>query len=92
MSLLPGLEEDSGEYFDETFNVLDSVRQKLEDDAFFWQCLWLCIITSPQQRQGALKYLFKCFPVLKDNSNGRNLYLLLAVEFNFLRYSSNNTS
>ncbi|KTW30413.1 uncharacterized protein T551_01696 [Pneumocystis jirovecii RU7] len=69
MSLLPGLEEDSGEYFDETFNVLDSVRQKLEDDAFFWQCLWLCIITSPQQRQGALKYLFKCFPVLKDNSN-----------------------
>ncbi|CCJ30055.1 unnamed protein product, partial [Pneumocystis jirovecii] len=55
MSLLPGLEEDSGEYFDETFNVLDSVRQKLADDAFFWQCLWLCIITSPQQRQGALK-------------------------------------
>ncbi|KAG4304215.1 hypothetical protein PORY_002396 [Pneumocystis oryctolagi] len=69
MSLLPGLEEDSGEYFNETFNVLDSIRKKLNDESFFWQCLWLCIITSPQQRQGALKYLFKSFPILKDKSD-----------------------
>ncbi|EMR09440.1 hypothetical protein PNEG_02382 [Pneumocystis murina B123] len=69
ISLLPGLEEESGEYFNETFNVLDSIRQKLDDESFFWQCFWLCIITSPQQRQGALKYLSKRLPVLKGSSN-----------------------
>ncbi|KAG5436940.1 hypothetical protein PCANB_001350 [Pneumocystis canis] len=75
MSLLPGLEEESGEYFDEVFSVLDSIRQKLADEIFFWQCFWLCIITSPQQRQGALKYLFKRLPVLKEKSD--HIFLIM---------------
>ncbi|KTW26455.1 hypothetical protein T552_02934 [Pneumocystis carinii B80] len=69
ISLLPGLEEESGEYFNETFNVLDSIRQKLDDESFFWHCFWLCVITSPQQRQGALIYLSKRLPVFKESSN-----------------------
>jgi len=60
LTLLPGLEEEHGEYFDKTLSVLDQIRRAVADEeGFFWQCLWLAIATSSEQRMGACNYCLK---------------------------------
>ena len=66
LALLPAIEEETSEDFDRAYAIAESLERKLhtsDDDArdqangFFWQCLFLCVITSPSRRQGALNYL-----------------------------------
>ncbi|MGI4849082.1 MAG: hypothetical protein ACRYGK_13225, partial [Janthinobacterium lividum] len=71
MSLLPALEEETGEDFDRAIAILENVQDKYirqhEDDphsGFFWQTLFLCVVTSPSRRQGALNYLTRRLPPL----------------------------
>lgn len=77
LALLPGLEEDTSEDFERTFNVLEgfklAVRQGSDDDSarinssgdeYFWQCFFLASITSNSRRLGALAYLIRNFPKL----------------------------
>ncbi len=77
LALLPGLEEDTSEDFERTFNVLEgfklAVRQRGDDnvelvnstgDEYFWQCFFLASITSNSRRLGALAYLIRNFPKL----------------------------
>ncbi|KAF8473844.1 Dopey, N-terminal-domain-containing protein [Kalaharituber pfeilii] len=62
LALLPGIDEEGGEYFDETFNLLESIRIAVGEDTYFWQCFLLATITSHARRQGALAFLTRKLP------------------------------
>jgi hypothetical protein len=77
LALLPGLEEEHGEYFDKTLDVIDQIRLAVkEEESFFWQCMWLAIATSAEQRVGACNYCLKRMESLDKSSNG-NIYEML---------------
>ncbi|GIZ38144.1 hypothetical protein CKM354_000156700 [Cercospora kikuchii] len=80
LALLPALEEGQGEDFERAFNILHSLEQSFSVDnedtlsdgdsgGYFWQCLFLAIITSPARRQGALNYLLRSLPVFPGATN-----------------------
>lgn len=76
LALLPGLEEESSEEFEQTHDILQRLRKNIAQnqsangvqdssgDQFFWQCLFLATITSSSRRQGALAYLQRHLPRL----------------------------
>jgi hypothetical protein len=80
LSLLPALEEESGEDFERAFAILQTLEASFDGeldgdtskhpDGYFWQCLFLAVITSPSRRQGALNYLSRRLPRLSNNSTG----------------------
>ena len=81
LSILPAIEEESSEDFERAFNILQSLQHKfasvndrgdgmIEYDGYFWQCLFLAVITSASRRQGGLNYLNRNLPAFKRNSSG----------------------
>ncbi len=77
LSLLPGLEEETGEEFERTYGILNGFKDAsgreygktihivdVSRDQYFWQCLFLASITSSSRRQGALSYLIRRLPKL----------------------------
>ncbi|KAF9398703.1 hypothetical protein BGX21_007403 [Mortierella sp. AD011] len=66
IGLLPGLDEEGSEFFDRVLNIMDSLR-KAVDETFFFQCMWLILITSSPHRGPALHYLDVAF-VLGDDA------------------------
>ena len=73
LSVLPALEDETSEDFEQALSILAKlestfvVRQDVtdapsEDAGYFWQCLFLAVITSPSRRQGALNYLTRRLP------------------------------
>jgi hypothetical protein len=57
LSLLPGIDEEGGEYFDQTLELLESLRKSIDDEVYFWQCFLLSTMTSAGKRQGALVWM-----------------------------------
>lgn len=64
LALLPGIDEEGGEYFDKTLALIDAIRNEVHDDPYFWQCVLLATITAPARRQGALAFLSRRLPKL----------------------------
>ena len=75
LCLLPGLEDETSEDFEQGIELLDKLRaittqvdqtdeQDGGTDGYFWQCFFLAVITSPPRRQGALSYMFRWLPSL----------------------------
>ncbi|EWC46743.1 hypothetical protein DRE_03988 [Drechslerella stenobrocha 248] len=64
LAILPGIDEDGSEFFDRTFTLLELIRKKIDEDAYFWQCFLLASMASPGRRQGALAYLSRQMPDL----------------------------
>lgn len=67
LSLLPGIEEENSEDFDQTLRTFNRLREifKVDDvEEFFWQSLFLASITSVNKRPGALVYLSRYLPKL----------------------------
>ena len=74
LCLLPGLEEENGEDFDRTLKIVDRIRDAVDThsdgsevrlgDEYFWQCLFLCTISSSSRRQGVLAFLVRRLPKL----------------------------
>ncbi|KAK5132868.1 hypothetical protein LTR08_008584 [Meristemomyces frigidus] len=73
LSLLPAIEEETSEDFDRAYAIVGSLERKFTvsssdagvkhiRDGYFWQCLFLCVVTSPTRRQGALNYLTRSLP------------------------------
>lgn len=62
LSLLSGLDDTTSESFGPTIELIDSFKTHLKDDSHFWQCLFLCIITSPDKRTGAMEWCIKKLP------------------------------
>lgn len=75
LSLLPALEDETGEDYERAFSILRTLEISFtpdvrsidlghDQDGYFWQCLFLSVITSPSRRQGALNYLTRTLPKL----------------------------
>ena len=73
LSLLPALEDETSEDFDRAFRALELLEHKFshtqevenaspDKDGYFWQCLFLAVITSSTRRQGALNFLAQKLP------------------------------
>ncbi len=73
LSLLPALEDDTGEDFERALRIVESLEgafspigradeQTTEKDGYFWQCLFLAVMTSPARRQGSLNILVRRLP------------------------------
>lgn len=80
LALLPGLEEETGDDFEHTMQILEGLKTSIgrnnteglhadiSSDQFFWQCLFLAAITSSSRRQGALAYMTRHLPKLGTTS------------------------
>lgn len=77
LSLLPALEEEASEDFERALQILERLERifsplfdddsKGQDkDGYFWQCLFLAVITSPSRRQGALNFLTQKLPCFES--------------------------
>ena len=62
LSLLPALDDVTSEFFNSIMNLIDMFRAKLNNDTHFWQCMFLCIITSSDKRGGAMQYCQRKLP------------------------------
>ncbi|GAA98597.1 hypothetical protein E5Q_05284 [Mixia osmundae IAM 14324] len=68
LALLPGVEEEGGEFFDKVASLLDQLSGAVTPTLFL-QNLWLILITSPFSRIPALNYLLRRMPsVGRDDS------------------------
>ncbi|CAE6451535.1 unnamed protein product [Rhizoctonia solani] len=63
LALLPGLEEEAGEFFDKVVALLDRLSGMV-GPAFFFQNVWLVLVTSPTARAPALNLLMRRLPKL----------------------------
>lgn len=69
ISLLPGLEVENSEVFQDVMDLLDNFRLKLNDDSTMWQNIFIIIIGNSEKRLGALRLCSKYLPVMKDLKN-----------------------
>ncbi|KAJ2486950.1 hypothetical protein IWW37_005432 [Coemansia sp. RSA 2050] len=62
VGVLPGLEEGSADVVNRVVGLLDKLKDTI-DEPFFFQTLFLIMITNSEQRESALKYLAQRLPV-----------------------------
>lgn len=83
LGLLPAIEEETSEDFDRAYAIVESLEHRFtelatEQDSvhssagYFWQCLFLCVITNASRRQGALNYMTRRLPRFAQQSLVRN--------------------
>jgi hypothetical protein len=63
LALLPGVEEETSEFFDKVSSLLDQLSGCV-NPPFFFQHLWLVLLTAPNSRISALNYLSKRLPTI----------------------------
>ncbi|KAK4703671.1 hypothetical protein P7C70_g2546, partial [Phenoliferia sp. Uapishka_3] len=68
LALLPGLEEETGEFFEKVAALLDRVSGTVSP-SFFFQNLWLVLVTAPNSRIPALNYLSRRLPKLESGDD-----------------------
>lgn len=84
LGLLPALEEETSEDFERAFGILQSLEESFaptfrsedlsqESDGYFWQCLFLAVVSSPSRRQGALNFLSRKLPRMITDSASSGL-------------------
>ncbi|KIM70102.1 hypothetical protein SCLCIDRAFT_1160646 [Scleroderma citrinum Foug A] len=81
LALLPGLEEETGEFFDKVLVLLDRLADSVSQ-VFFMQNLWLVMITMPPVRGSALNFLSRRLPRLNADEDftqiiGRDIGLMI---------------
>ncbi|KAJ2846825.1 hypothetical protein IWW36_004164, partial [Coemansia brasiliensis] len=67
--ILPGLEEGSVEVSESVMELLDRLRDTVDTGPFFFQTLFLVMITNIEQRESALKYLAQRLPVFSEKTD-----------------------
>ncbi|KAF9312603.1 hypothetical protein BG003_006119 [Podila horticola] len=77
IGLLPGLDEEGSEFFDRVLGIMDNLR-KAVDETFFFQCMWLILITSSQHRGPALHYLGRRMPHLTNTEGMHEFFFYVA--------------
>jgi hypothetical protein len=71
LALLPGLEEETGEYFDQVLNLLDRLSTTVSL-SFFLENVWIILLTMPPVRGTALNLVSRRLPRLVAE-NGTSL-------------------
>lgn len=62
LSLLCGLEDENSESFADVLLLIDSLKEKMGNNAHFWQNFFVCVISSPEKRLGALNWCVARLP------------------------------
>ncbi|TFK26748.1 hypothetical protein FA15DRAFT_255211 [Coprinopsis marcescibilis] len=68
LGLLPGLEEETGEFFDKVVALLDKLSASVSI-SFFFQNVWLVMLTTPVARGTAVNYLSRRLPRLNADED-----------------------
>ncbi|TFK56468.1 hypothetical protein OE88DRAFT_1715528 [Heliocybe sulcata] len=68
LALLPGLEEETGEFFDKVLGLLDRLSGTISP-AFLFQNIWLVMLTTPSARQTALNFVSRRLPKVKADED-----------------------
>ncbi len=81
LALLPGLEEETGEFFERVMALLDKLSGTVSP-AFFLQNVWLIMLTTQVPRAYALNYLSRRLPKLDASEDvtpivGRDVGLMI---------------
>ncbi|KAH7100146.1 Dopey, N-terminal-domain-containing protein [Auriculariales sp. MPI-PUGE-AT-0066] len=81
LALMPGLEEEAGDFFDKVLSITDRIASSVTP-VFFLQNVWLVMLTTPSARGSAVNYLARRFPKLDDFQDisevvGRDLGLMI---------------
>ncbi len=81
MALLPGLEEETSEYYERTLRLLDGISDAVSQP-FFLQNLWLTLITTPSVRLASMNFLTRRMPPVQDEKDptvlvGKDLGLMV---------------
>ena len=79
LSFLAALEDETSEVFEEVIKTLELFKKQIADDSQFWHCLFLCIITNPERRVGALKWCERFLPDF-TNTKGEDGMPLVSEE------------
>ncbi|KZT08595.1 uncharacterized protein LAESUDRAFT_757319 [Laetiporus sulphureus 93-53] len=81
LALLPGLEEETGEYFEKVLSLLDRISGTVSQ-SYFFQNIWLIMLTMPSARGTSLNFLSRRLPTLKADEDisfivGRDIGLMI---------------
>ncbi|QIX00913.1 hypothetical protein AMS68_006430 [Peltaster fructicola] len=83
LSLLPALEDETSEDFDRALTTITRLehtflrgQQSADDASFYWQSIFLSVITSSARRQGALNYLVRRLPKFVHSDSSRTEHSL----------------
>ncbi|KAK0466281.1 Dopey, N-terminal-domain-containing protein [Desarmillaria tabescens] len=81
IALLPGLEEETGEFFEKVLSLLDRLSGAVSM-SFFFQNIWLVMLTTPAARGTSLNLLSRRLPRLMDDEDilsiiGRDIGLMI---------------
>ncbi|CAA7265849.1 unnamed protein product [Cyclocybe aegerita] len=68
LALLPGLEEETGEFFDKVLSLLDRLSGAVSI-SFFFQNIWLVMLTTPSARGTSLNFLGRRLPRLNADED-----------------------
>lgn len=74
LSMLAVIDDENSEVYKEAFALVDSFKAAMNDNALFWQTLFLCITSSPERRLGALNWCvarLPSFKLLKDKDRDK---------------------
>jgi hypothetical protein len=83
LALLPGLEEEAGEFFDKVLALLDRLSGMVSP-AFFFQNIWLVLVTSPVARAPALNLLVRRLPKLgPEDGKFTGLHIIPVSDMNW---------
>ncbi|PFH49049.1 hypothetical protein AMATHDRAFT_5245 [Amanita thiersii Skay4041] len=81
IALLPGLEEETGEFFEKVLGLLDRLSGTVSP-SFFIQNIWLVMLTTPSARGTALNFLSRRLPAMHAEEDittivGRDIGLMI---------------
>ncbi|EIN14374.1 hypothetical protein PUNSTDRAFT_140678 [Punctularia strigosozonata HHB-11173 SS5] len=68
LALLPGLEEETSEFFEQVLRLLDRLSGTVSP-SFFLQNVWLVLLTTPSARGTALNFLSRRLPRVKPDES-----------------------
>ncbi|EPQ60111.1 hypothetical protein GLOTRDRAFT_101965 [Gloeophyllum trabeum ATCC 11539] len=68
LALLPGLEEETGEFFDKVLGLLDRLSGTISP-AFLFQNVWLVMLTTPAARLTALNFVSRRLPKMHPDED-----------------------
>lgn len=72
LSLLSGLDDENSEIYNDCLHLLELFKDKLGQNSHFWQEMFMCIITSPEKRMGALNWCQSHLPIMSTIALGQN--------------------
>ncbi|KAF8899262.1 Dopey, N-terminal-domain-containing protein [Infundibulicybe gibba] len=81
LALLPGLEEETGEFFEKVLSLLDKLSGTVSP-SFFFQNIWLVMLTTPSARGTSINFLVRRLPRLNADEDitevvGRDIGLMI---------------